>query len=96
VAIRIGLLNSAEVYTFPHMIGTVLSVVSRLNISNETLYPNVRDLRCPYSPTTTSQGLKNDVEDHLASTPNNVEDHLASTQNNVEDHLASTPDHLTT
>jgi hypothetical protein len=35
-----------------------------------------------------SQGLENDVDDHLACTPNNVEDHLASTQNNVEDHLA--------
>jgi hypothetical protein len=27
---------------------------------------------------------------------NNVEDHLASTPNNVEEHIASTPDHPTT
>jgi hypothetical protein len=96
MAIRIGLLNSAEVYTFPHMIGTAPSMISGPNGPNETLYLNVCDLRCPYSPTMASQGLENDVKDHLASTPNNMEDHLASTQNNVEDHLASTPNHLTT
>jgi hypothetical protein len=69
VAIRIGLMNFAEVYTFPHMIGTVPSMISGLNRPNETPYPNVRDLRCPYSPTTASQGLENNVEEHLASTP---------------------------
>jgi hypothetical protein len=95
VAIRIGLLNYVEVYTFPHMIGTIPSMISGPNKPNETPYPNVRDLRCLYSPTTASLGLENDVEDHIASAPNNMEDHLASTQNNMEDHLASTPDHPT-
>jgi hypothetical protein len=95
VPIQIGLLNSAEVYTFRHMIGTITSMISGSNEPNETPFPNVWDLRCPYSPTIASQGLENDVEDHLASTPSNMEDHLESKQNNVEYHLASTPDHLT-
>jgi hypothetical protein len=69
MAIRIGIMNSAEVYIFPHMIGDVPSVINRPNGPNETLYLNVLDLRCLYSPTMTSQGLENNVEDHLASTP---------------------------
>jgi hypothetical protein len=51
------------------MIGIVPSVISGPNGPNETLNPNVRDLICPYSPTMASQGLENNVEDHLASTP---------------------------
>jgi hypothetical protein len=40
------------------MIDAIHFVISRPNGSNETPYPSVRDLRCPYSSTTTSQGLE--------------------------------------
>ena len=55
MAIRIDLINSTEVYKFPHMIGATSSMISGRNRPNE--YPNVRDLRCLYNSTTASQGL---------------------------------------
>ena len=58
MAIRIDLINSTEVYKFPHTIGTSSSMISGRNRPNETSYPNVRDLRCPYNSTTASQGLE--------------------------------------
>ena len=58
MSIRIGLGNFAEVYKFPHSIGAISSMISGQNRPNETLYPNVRDLRCPYNSTMGSQGLK--------------------------------------
>ena len=58
MVVRIGLSDSAEVYKFPHTIGAILSMINGRNGPNETSYPNVRDLRCPYNSTTASQGLE--------------------------------------
>ena len=51
VAIQIGLSNSAEEYKFPHTIGATSSMISGQNRPNETSYPNVHNLRCPYNST---------------------------------------------
>ena len=40
------------------MIGATSSMISGQNRPNETSYPNVRDLRCPYNSTMASQGLE--------------------------------------
>jgi hypothetical protein len=70
VAIQIDSRNPAEVYKFPHMIGIVsYQVPYGRNRPNEILYPLGCYLRFPYNTTTASQGLEDDVEDHLASTP---------------------------
>jgi hypothetical protein len=58
MAIQIGLSNSAEVYKFPHTIGATSSMISGRNRPNETSYPNVHVLRCPYNSTMTSKGLE--------------------------------------
>ena len=54
VAIRIDSIHSVEVYKFPHMIGVVPTMISGQNRPNETPYPKVCDLRCPYNSTTAS------------------------------------------
>ena len=45
-------------YKFPYLIGATSSMISGWNRPNETSYPDVCDLRCPYNSTTASQGLE--------------------------------------
>ena len=61
MGIQIDLINSVEVYKFPHTIGAMSSMISERNRPNETLYPNVCDLRCPYNSTIASQGLEHKI-----------------------------------
>ena len=61
MAIRIDLINFAEVYKFPHTIGATSCMISEQNRPNETSYPNIRDLRCPYNSTMASQGLEHKI-----------------------------------
>jgi hypothetical protein len=45
------------VYKFPHTIGATSSMIGGRNRPNETSYPNVCDLRCPYNSTMAFSGV---------------------------------------